>query len=346
MPDDAMFIPLAVGEVGAGIGSRPKASKSKRIPIIPVPADAPPQRFRHPRHGFPSREYAYHLATGELAGYALRFDFQRDDGTPDKEVLPVTYCDLDEGKRGWCANGIPAPRPLYGLPELLASQGAPVIVTEGEKKADVVPTLFPGYLGTTSMGGARAAKKSDWAPLAGRNVVIWPDHDASGRSYAEDVAALVTATGAASVSIVAAPENWPERWDLADPLPDGVQIEVLDRLLASATRWTLSATETAPAYVSFGAYSMSAKGLFFESDDPEKPSLWLSAAFEVLALTRDAQGYAWGKLLRWRDLDDRVHEWAMPVKALGGGREEVWRELLDGGLQIAASTASRNRLAE
>jgi putative DNA primase/helicase len=159
MPDDAMFIPLAAGEVGPGIGSRPIAPKSKRIPIIPVPADAPPQRFRHPKHGFPTCEYEYRLATGELVGYALRFDFQHDDGTPDKEVLPVTYCDLDEGKRGWCANGIPAPRPLYGLPELLASPRAPVIVTEGEKKADVVPTLFPGYFGTTSMGGARAAKK-------------------------------------------------------------------------------------------------------------------------------------------------------------------------------------------
>src|SRR5947199_10734450 len=36
----------------------------------------------------------------------------------------------------------------------------------------------------------------------------------------------------------------------------------------------------------------------------------------------------------------------MPLRALGGGREEVWRELLDGGLQIASSVASRNRLAE
>ena len=41
-----------------------------------------------------------------------------------------------------------------------------------------------------------------------------------------------------------------------------------------------------------------------------------------------------------------MHEWAMPVKALGGTREEVWRELTDGGLQIASSTANRNKLAE
>ena len=91
---------------------------------------------------------------------------------------------------------------------------------------------------------------------------------------------------------------------------------------------------------------MGPKGCYFEPDDAEKPAIWLSAPFEVLAHTRDAHGYAWGKLLRWRDLDGVAHEWAMPVKTLGGGREEVWRELLDGGLQIASSTASRNRLAE
>jgi uncharacterized protein (DUF927 family) len=87
-------------------------------------------------------------------------------------------------------------------------------------------------------------------------------------------------------------------------------------------------------------------GLFFDPDDNEKPSIWLSAPFEVLAHTRDAQGYAWGKLLRWQDLDGRVHEWSMPVKALGGGREEVWRELLDAGLQIASAISSRNKLAD
>jgi putative DNA primase/helicase len=91
---------------------------------------------------------------------------------------------------------------------------------------------------------------------------------------------------------------------------------------------------------------MGASGLFLELEESEKPAVWLSAAFEVLAHTRDAQGNAWGKLLRWRDPDDRIHEWSMPLKALGGGREEVWRELLDGGLQIASSMQSRSKLAE
>jgi putative DNA primase/helicase len=110
---------------------------------------------------------------------------------------------------------------------------------------------------------------------------------------------------------------------------------------------SLGMPELAPrAYVSFGNYRMNENGLFLKSDDAEKPDLWLSSPFEVLAHTRDIEGTSWGKLLRWRDLDGREHEWAMPVRALGGTREEVWRQLLDGGLQIASSMSARNRLAD
>jgi uncharacterized protein (DUF927 family) len=91
---------------------------------------------------------------------------------------------------------------------------------------------------------------------------------------------------------------------------------------------------------------MGPDGLFFVPDDADKSPIWLSGPFEVLAHTRDAHGHAWGKLLRWRDLDGKIHEWAMPVKTLAGGREELWRQLLDGGFLIASSAVSRNRLAE
>jgi hypothetical protein len=159
-------------------------------------------------------------------------------------VLPIAYCRIEQGngqRHAWCARALPAPRWLYRLPELIADREAPVIVTEGEKKADAVPALFPSHVGTTSMGGARAAKHSDWASLAGRRVVIWPDHDEPGRCYADDVAGLATAAGAASVAIVAVPADWPEGWDIADPLPEGAAPDTLARLLQSAAPWTPAA---------------------------------------------------------------------------------------------------------
>jgi uncharacterized protein (DUF927 family) len=292
--------------------------------------------------------WPYLDAASRLVGYAARIEYGAS-GERKKDVYPLTYCRVEESVRyyqTWRSHAVPTPRPLYNLPELLAFPQRSVIVTEGEKKADTVPLLFPDHVGTTSMGGANAAKLSDWGPLAGRKVVIWPDHDDPGRRYAEDVAALAMAANAATIAAVTVPQDWPEGWDLADPLPDGVPAARLGELLQAAAPCTSPPPKAEPAYESFGSYRMTKDGLFFDSDDDEKPSIWLSAPFEVLAHTRDAHGYAWGKLLRWRDLDNRMHEWAMPVKALGGGREEVWRELLDGGLQIASSIPSRNKLAE
>jgi len=182
-------------------------------------------------------KWQYHDAEGRLIGYAARVEFVGQDGERRKEVLPITYCRISVESCAWRARALPAPRPLYRLAELIASPGAPVIVTEGEKKADLVSSLFPGHVGTTSMGGAGAAKLSDWAPVAGRKVIPWPDHDEPGRRYAADVAALARAAGAASVAIVAVPVDWPEGWDIADPLPAGAAPDALSELLRSATPW-------------------------------------------------------------------------------------------------------------
>jgi hypothetical protein len=217
--------------------------RSKPVPIVPVPDEAPECAWRHPKLGAPVARWPYHDTEGRLLGYAVRVEFVGEDGQRDKSVLPLTYCQSSGERCAWRARALPAPRPLYRLPELIANPSAPVIVTEGEKKADLVPSLFPSRVGTTSMGGAGAGKHSDWAPLAGRNVIVWPDHDEPGRRYAQDVAALATAAGAASVAIVAVPAEWPEGWDIADPLPEGAAPDTLARLLQSATPWTQAAAQ-------------------------------------------------------------------------------------------------------
>jgi hypothetical protein len=239
MADDAMFAPLAATKGAAGAAGTPARPKS--APIVPVPADAPPCTWRHPKHGAPVAMWPYYDVDGRLLGYTARVEHNAADGRLEKDVLPITYCRIGHARgdrHAWCACALPAPRPLYRLPELLTLGGSTVIITEGEKKADLVPGLFPGYCGTTSMGGANAAKHSDWGPLAGRNIIVWPDHDEPGTRYADDVAALAAAAGAASVAIVALPADWPEGWDLADPLPEDAVPEVLDELLQSAVPWT------------------------------------------------------------------------------------------------------------
>ena len=156
MPDEAMFAPLATGD-GAKAPPAPHPG-SKPVPIVPVPTDAPQCTWRHPEHGPPVAMWPYRDAEGRLVGYAARVEYDGEDGEREKDVLPVAYCRIGGKRSAWRAHALPAPRALYRLPELLADPASPVIVTEGEKKAELVPKLFPGHVGTTSMGGCGRGK--------------------------------------------------------------------------------------------------------------------------------------------------------------------------------------------
>lgn len=247
MDAGGMYAPLSEDETGStGAASRKRAPK---VPIVPVPADAPPMAFKHPKFGAPSRSWPYHAADGRLVGYVCRWDFADAEGKPAKEILPVTYCDLGGGRFGWRSKGIPAPRPLHGLPGILSAPNRVVIVAEGEKTRDAAQMLFPAAVATTPAHGAKSPQFTDFAPLAGRTVVVAPDHDEPGRTddrgqplhpgrdFGDRVAALAREAGAAAV-LRLAPETlgaWksvngrrvsrdgllPDGWDLADALDEG-----------------------------------------------------------------------------------------------------------------------------
>src|SRR5260221_517899 len=56
--------------------------------------------------------------------------------------------------------------------------------------------MFPDHEATTTMGGAKAPHLTDFAPVAGRPVIVWPDHDEPGQEYARTVSELALAAGA------------------------------------------------------------------------------------------------------------------------------------------------------
>ena len=92
-----------------------------------------------------------------------------------------------------------APLPCR-LPELLADPAAPVFVVEGEKDVDNLAEV--GILATCNHGGAGKwpLETSQW--LAGRDVVILPDNDESGRAHARDVAQSSPASPPTSASSI------------------------------------------------------------------------------------------------------------------------------------------------
>jgi len=197
------------------------------------------------RSGRRSAMWTYHDADGESVGVVLRWD--KPGG--GKSILPVSRT-----PRGWIVGGMPEPRPLYRLPDLLAGgPGVRVCVFEGEKAADAARTLE--MVATTSPHGSKSAGKADWSALAGRQVVIFPDHDKPGEKYADDVARLATAAGAKSVRIVRLVELWadlPEGGDMADLVARaGGDLDALGTLAAEVESMAEAAvpprTKPAPA---------------------------------------------------------------------------------------------------
>lgn len=109
----------------------------------------------------------------------------------------------------------PNPRPLYNQPGMLKSDR--VVLVEGEKCAKAL--IDSGICATTAMHGANAPiDKTDWSPLAGKTVLIWPDHDEPGLTYAHAAGQAALSAGAASCAILQPPTDRPVGWDCADAL--------------------------------------------------------------------------------------------------------------------------------
>lgn len=168
--------------------------------------------------------WMYKDASGDDIGAVARYDLVVANGERQKQFRPF----VAEGDELVC-KGFAEPRPLYGLDRLAARPEAPVLVVEGEKTADAAGELFPDYVAVTAPGGSKAAGKADWSPLAGREVVAWPDNDKAGAAFAKAVVKHVP-----QARVVNLLKGLPDKWDLADDAPAGVVHADLVRMLAEA----------------------------------------------------------------------------------------------------------------
>ncbi len=114
------------------------------------------------------------------------------------------------------------PRPLYNIPATLKAES--VILCEGEKCADALNNM--GHCAVSAMGGANAPiNKTDWSPLQGKDVLIWPDNDNAGKSYAQRVSLDLKKHGVRSVAMLLPPDDKPEKWDAADAAAEGFNVQ-------------------------------------------------------------------------------------------------------------------------
>lgn len=182
-PDTAQF---------KAVMDRGRALTGTAKPTASIPTAAPKAKTVYPTKEKLLAAAAF-IATGKDGKVAASHDYTNP--TTRETELIVFRIESPAGKMflqahptggGFCMGGLQV-NPLYNRARVAASQT--VIVVEGEKCVHALHET--GHVATTSPGGSNAAAKADWSPLAGKQVVIWPDADEPGAKYASDVAAAL-----------------------------------------------------------------------------------------------------------------------------------------------------------
>lgn len=229
----------------------------------------------------PARKAAKETPVDDLGPATAKWDYLDAHG----QLIAVVYRYDPPGRkkefRPWDARrrkmAPPELRPLYNQPAI--RNAAQVVLVEGEKCAQALIEL--GIVATTAMHGANApVDKTDWSPLAGKSVLIWPDRDKPGWDYAMAAAQAALAAGAASCDVLLPPDDKPEGWDAADAIAEGFDVAAF---IASGPRMNIKPALGLPM---------------------QEPSVW--ATDDALALTFTARYSedwrycaAWGKWLVW-----------------------------------------------
>ncbi len=213
----AAFLGVDIGKTNAPerATSKPKATgKAKPSPdkdescsggsgdgwecVMPVPDNTPKPPATHSRNGKPSHRYAYTTANGQVNFYHDRYEKKLGRR---KQFAPLTL--WRKGERfEWRFKAPPEPRPLYGLPGLVAFPDAKAWFVEGEKAAASLQKLLPKHPVLCWQGGSQAVSKSDYSPLKGCACVVFPDNDLPGKKASYDLANRLKDAGAALVVLV------------------------------------------------------------------------------------------------------------------------------------------------
>ncbi|MBV5311173.1 DUF927 domain-containing protein [Chromatium okenii] len=298
----------------------------------------------HFQLGAPSKQWEYRNASGRLITTILRFETNSG-----KEFRPLTQFD-----KGWLWQLPPGKRPLYHLDQLTAQPDATVIACEGEKAADAAAVLFPDAVTVTSLNGAKSPDKTDWSPLKGRVVRIWPDNDQAGKGYAAAVAKFVQAAGATSIQILDV-SKFPEKYDAADVVDwnpaDAVWI---DQTLKTPVTPDAGVTpdnalfppaDNRPCYFVLDDWAEErgrkyAPGVYQCTKSGDKDvgfslsNHWICSPIHCDAMTRDEQKNNCGRLLRFKTSFEDWREWSVPMAMFSGSCDELRSILLSMGVEI------------
>lgn len=340
---DNVFAPLTDDEKAVSLAADLHSGASSEALTI-VPEDAPPVITVHPKFGEAKTVYVYRDGKANLRFCAVRFEWE-EDGELKKAVLPATWCNLGD-KLAWRFKGPKGNRTLYHADEIAQNPEAVVFFAEGEKTADAVPVLFPGMVGTTTLGGCGSPHLTDFSPLSGRTVVVSPDNDEPGRKYAAAVAQLAMAAGAKEVRLLRPErlggENPKRGWDLADAVAEGWTAEKVAVELAKGDlfeAFPLASNDNRLPSVEFiGDFRLTDEGVAKGEQGEDGKTRWTPVCswLRVAGLARDISNRGWSLVVDVRDADGQQHEIIIPYADMAGDGTAVLSRLMNAGLRLAS----------
>lgn len=349
--------------------------------VVPIPHDLPvPDLSRGT--GWEAT-YRYCDAAGALVGLVARYTRRAHDaGRSSKMILPLTLWEEPGCGPVYARKALPESRPLYRLPELLARPEAPVIISEGEKCADRVSGAFPDSVSVTWCGGTNALRLTDCTPLAGRDILICPDHDEPGMKAAQDLVDVLREVGVARLRMLDIAElgkavsGAPFRgYDIADAIEDGLTPDKLRALIEASPQMLheipmIAGPALAEAEPTVGrdcpfaqylrrhwdmdlelpdGFDLDETGIYQTSFDRKGQELvtYAGSPFLVLGRTRTARdGAGWGYMLAVQTPTNAWEVTVIPARMLAGDGREVREELARLGAICPHDRAGRQALAE
>ena len=131
-----------------------------------------------------------------IEGVKTTYIYQHPDGK-DRIIYRV---DGPEAKRIWQPRGQSIGGTYVKIWSPVADdEHGPVVWVEGERCAASIAEI--GFMGASSIGGAANVDKTDYTPLCGKHVLVWPDDDEAGRTAGEKVATMLLEAGTARVQL-------------------------------------------------------------------------------------------------------------------------------------------------
>ena len=170
-------------------------------------------------------------STGRTLYAIARRDFIDESGKKGKQITPFSYCEVN----GFVNKNFHSDKSHFlhedKFPTFNPSSSRDLLWCEGETTCDKAQELFPNYVCTTASGGVQSIKNiKDLSVLRDfRTITMWHDNNAEAQGIFLEVAQNVQDMFKhIDVKIVDLPKELPNDWDLANKVPNGINVyEVL-----------------------------------------------------------------------------------------------------------------------